>query len=87
MKDNTVIKCQICGAVLGDYMTGDYFRLIRMKYCPECKIMIDRQRKREYERKRRKEKKEEQTEKETQLDLLKRENKLLRDSIKRLLEK
>lgn len=87
MNNDTVVKCQICGIVLGDYMSDNYFKLIRMKYCPQCKVLVDRQRKREWERKRRREKREEQKERETQLDLLKRENKLLRDSIKRLLDK
>lgn len=81
---DTIVKCKICGKVLGDYMTDDYFRLIKLKYCPECKIIMDRQRKRDFERKRRREKKEEQKEKETQLDMLKRENQLLRTALKKL---
>ncbi|MBQ4261077.1 MAG: hypothetical protein II709_04285, partial [Ruminococcus sp.] len=32
-----IVTCGRCGAVLGNYMTGDYFKLIRIKYCDNCK--------------------------------------------------
>lgn len=30
--------CQKCGKYLGNYMTGEFYSLIRKKYCDECKI-------------------------------------------------
>lgn len=39
--------CAICGDYIGNYMTGtdNYFRMIRLKYCPKCKPMILNQQK------------------------------------------
>ena len=28
--------CQLCGAYLGNYMTGDYYGLLHRKYCSDC---------------------------------------------------
>ncbi len=28
--------CKWCGVYLGNYMTGDYYKLIRQKYCTAC---------------------------------------------------
>lgn len=36
MKNNGDKFCKWCGVFLGNYMTGDYFKLIRQKYCTEC---------------------------------------------------
>lgn len=87
MKKDGKVYCNKCGMYLGDYMEGDYFKLISMKYCPSCRIEVDRERKRLWQRARRAQAKKEKAEEETRLALLRRENQLLRDSIKRLLEK
>ena len=43
--DTGNVTCQMCGAYLGNYLTGDYYSLIRLKFCPACKALADRQRK------------------------------------------
>lgn len=30
--------CQLCGAYLGNYMTGDYYGLLHRKYCDSCSV-------------------------------------------------
>lgn len=34
--------CKVCGKYLGNYMTGsgNYFRLIRLKYCDKCRQKV-----------------------------------------------
>lgn len=36
MANNGDKFCMWCGEYLGNYMTGDYYKLIRQKYCAEC---------------------------------------------------
>lgn len=31
------VTCDYCGEPLGNYLTGDFYKLIRLKYCPTCK--------------------------------------------------
>lgn len=78
--------CVQCGTYLGDYMTDDFYRFIRLKYCPECKTEILRKQKSKCERERRKKQRLERQEEKTQLELLKEENELLRLRIQKLRE-
>lgn len=87
MMKESKVYCNKCGKLLGDYMEGDYFKLISMKYCPCCREEVTRERKRKWQRNRREIKKKELEQKNTALDLLRRENALLRENIKRLSEK
>lgn len=86
MKETGLKHCEICGEYLGDYMTGDYYKLIRLKYCPECKVMIRRQQKSAWERQKRKQERLKRQAEKTQLELLKEENELLRQRVQQLRE-
>lgn len=85
MQDNRKF-CVMCGRLISDLddPATDYFRHIRLKYCPVCRETaehlqgVDRV-KRYRERKRKRDK-----ERDTQLDLLKEENELLRKRIEQL---
>lgn len=48
-----IVCCTKCGAYIGNYLTGDYYKLIRTKYCPTCKVEVRREQKRDAERNRR----------------------------------
>lgn len=37
------VTCDYCGEPLGNYLTGDFYKLIRLKYCPICKQKKNRQ--------------------------------------------
>lgn len=37
-----LVCCDRCGVILGNYLNDDYFRLIRLKYCPACKSQVVR---------------------------------------------
>ena len=85
MQDNKKF-CAMCGRLISDLddPATDYFRHIRLKYCPVCRETaehlqgVDRV-KRYRERKRKRDK-----ERDIQLDLLKEENELLRKRIAQL---
>lgn len=75
--------CSMCGVLISDLDDPgtDYFRHIRLKYCPTCRgtaehlqgiarVKAYRQRKRQIDK-----------ERETQLELLRQENELLRQKI------
>lgn len=47
------VYCDYCGDKIGNYLTDDYFRLIRQKYCKDCKAKIYAGQHREAERARR----------------------------------
>lgn len=34
------VRCDICGMELGNYLENDFYRLIRIKYCPQCFALI-----------------------------------------------
>lgn len=36
------VYCDYCGDPLGNYLTGDFYRLIRQKYCKTCRKEIRR---------------------------------------------
>ena len=79
--DTGNVTCQMCGAYLGNYLTGDYYSLIRMKYCPACKALADRQRKAFWAREKRKADRREKAEMKSQLEALRAENDALRKQI------
>lgn len=35
-----------CGKYLGNYMTGDFYKLIRLKYCDDCRTVVKNEQKR-----------------------------------------
>lgn len=38
--------CRRCNKFLGNYMTGDYYKLIRLKYCDDCRPVVQNEQKR-----------------------------------------
>lgn len=79
--DTGIVRCLKCGQVLGNYQTGDFFKLIRTKYCPSCKHEVTKSQQRIYQRKRRKIQKEYKSLLEERNKLLIAENKALRSRI------
>ena len=73
-----IVTCGRCGAILGNYMTGDYFKLIRIKYCDNCKGEVRREYKRFWDSQHRQANKELNKEMREQIRLLKEENERLR---------
>lgn len=73
--------CAICGDYIGNYMTGtdNYFRMIRLKYCPKCKPMILNQQKSFSHHNRKVTYKMQNHELLAQNTLLKQQNELLRE--------
>lgn len=80
MRDSNtgIVTCRRCGAVLGNYLTGDYFKLIRIKYCDNCKGTVRREYKRFWNSQHRQANKELNKEMREQIRLLKEENERLR---------
>lgn len=85
---NGDVICEGCRTILGN-INGDYnyFRMIRLKYCPECKLDADRQRKAEWARERRRVERQKKKLESEKLKLLEQENELLRKRIMELKEK
>lgn len=73
-----IVTCARCGAVLGNYMTGDYFKLIRMKYCPDCNVQVRKEYQRFWHSQQRQANRELNKEMREQIRLLKEENERLR---------
>lgn len=80
------VTCDICGKYLGNYLTGDYFKLIRLKYCPGCKELIKRQQLNAAQKARRRRLKQERKTQATAIDELAKINVLLREQTKLLQE-
>ena len=59
---NGDVYCDICGEKIGNYLTDNFYQLIRQKYCPECKKLIYTTQHREAERARRRRRKQERKE-------------------------
>ena len=80
MRDSNtgIVTCERCEAVLGNYLTGDYFKLIRIKYCDNCKGTVRREYKRFWNSQHRQANKELNKEMREQIRLLKEENERLR---------
>ena len=79
--DTGIVTCQRCGAYLGNYLTGDYYSLIRLKFCPACKEQADRQRKAFWAKEKRKADRREKAEMKSRLERLEAENAALRRKI------
>lgn len=73
-----IVTCRRCGAVLGNYLTGDYYKLIRLMYCPDCKVSVLREQKRFWAADKRKADRELNKSVKEQNRLLKAENEMLR---------
>lgn len=89
------VYCYECGKYLGNYMIDDFYKFIRLKYCPVCRQKVDKSRKKKWIASRRKEeraKKKRQkeleeayvSELETKVQLTQTENDLLRKRIAEL---
>lgn len=76
--DTGIVTCSRCGEVLGNYMTGDYYKLIRIKYCDNCKEAVRREYKRFWDSQHRQANRELNKEMREQIRLLKEENERLR---------
>lgn len=79
-----VKRCAQCGIVIAYEQTCDYYRYIRLRYCPHCAADVRRQQKADYMRRLRAQRREAHKLTEEQNQLLKTENELLRQSIRRL---
>lgn len=79
--DTGKVRCIKCGTELGNYQTENFYRLIRLKYCPKCKHEITKAQQRIYQRKRRKQQKEYKSLIEERNKLLQAENKMLRQQL------
>lgn len=73
--------CQCCGILISDLATADYYSHIRIKYCSTCKVTMsdihNRQRQREY----RQRQKQIRQLKDDRIELLRKENELLRQRL------
>lgn len=86
-------NCVICGKWLGNYLTGEsaegtasYYSLIKRKYCPECRKWKRTLDYRFYCAEYHKRKKKKDKERDQQLEILKDENKALKQIIIQLRE-
>ena len=78
--------CQRCGEYLGNYMTDNFYALIRMKYCSQCRPTAELDFTAARMRKYRRTKREVRKAQNEQLELLKKENELLRKRIEDMRE-
>lgn len=76
-----IVTCRRCGAVLGNYLTGDYYKLIRISYCHACKVSVLREQKRFWAQDKRKADRELNKSVKEQNRLLKAENEMLRERL------
>lgn len=81
---NPVKYCQQCGRVIAREIDCDYFRYIRLKWCASCAADVRRRQKADYMCRLRAQRREAHRLAEEQNQLLKIENELLRDAIRRL---
>lgn len=79
-----VKRCAQCGQIIAQEETCDYYRYIRLKYCPECSADVRRRQKAAYMARLRAARTEQHRLEHEQNELLKTENELLRQSIRRL---
>lgn len=77
---DTVKRCTMCGKVISDLNdeTTDYYRHIRLKYCPICRETAEHLQGVDRVRRYRERKRQQDRETAEQLRLLKEENELLR---------
>ena len=74
--------CQRCGMYLGNYNSGDFYSLIRIKYCDDCRPLVKNEQNLFSKKQNRKPRKLLIHELQEQADLIKEENKLLRQKNK-----
>lgn len=80
----SVKYCQQCGRIIARESECDYYAYIRLKWCKGCAADVHRIQKAEYMRRLRAQRREAHKLTEEQNQLLKTENDLLRQSIRRL---
>ena len=71
------VTCDKCGVYIGNYLTDDYYRLIKVKYCPKCKTEVRKENQRIYKHDRRFYQKQAHKELKKQIKLLTEQNSLL----------
>lgn len=82
------VRCSICGTSIGNINgDGNYFALIRTKYCPACKEPVRRDQNRLAQKAKRQRDKQARKLTDERLKLLAEENNLLREQIKELRRK
>lgn len=82
------VRCSICGTSIGNINgDGNYFALIRTKYCPACKEPVRRDQNRLAQKAKRQRDKQARKLTDERLKLLAEENNLLREQIKNLRRK
>lgn len=81
-------RCQRCGKIISDDRTGtaDYFRHISVKWCEDCRPIVERAQNLERVKRFKKRKKLENKKRDERLELLEEENELLRKNIIKLRE-
>lgn len=79
------ITCDRCGELIGNINgDGNFFALIRQKWCPVCKATVTAEEHCQAQRAYRKRKKREKQLEKTKIKLLEEENELLRKAINKL---
>lgn len=81
----SVKYCQQCGRVIAREAECDFYAYIRLKWCKSCAADVHRRQNAEYMRRLRAQRREAHKLTEEQNALLKQENDLLRQSIRRLI--
>lgn len=76
--------CVRCGEYLGNYLTGNYYSLIRRKYCEGCKPVVECDQTAERMRTLRRRNREKRSLEQERLRLLETENQLLRERVEKL---
>lgn len=79
-----VKRCKICGKEIGNMYDTDYFALISMQYCPDCRKQSERQNSRIRSKKYRERKKRELEEAKKKVQAMQEENEQLRQQIRAL---
>lgn len=80
----SVKRCAQCGQIIAYEDTCDYYRFIRLRYCPQCAADVRRRQKAAYMARLRAQRRELHTLEHEQNSLLKTENELLRQRIREL---
>mgnify|MGYP003291365525 CR=1 FL=1 len=70
--------CERCGKIIGDAYNTDFFAYIRMKYCSDCREIVNKEQTAERVKRLRRRTREINKAKSDQLELLKEENEMLR---------
>lgn len=73
--------CVICGAYLGNYLTGDYYKLIRQTHCESCAAWKKSANNAYYQKEWRKRQKQQRRQQDKLIQALIEENKQLRQEL------